>query len=231
MDLLGLGDLSTTPVQIDSIAAVFDLRGFTSFCNKAGSGRQVANFIARFLSWFQSEMCEQLIDEVTERGIALYARLPMFMKSMGDGVLVLWDAGQMGTIDMRNVLACMDEIRLAYASKFLPRLGLEIEGVPTVLRCGVARGICYTLGNGSDFIGDCINKAARLQSLQGITFAFDAQGFILNEPGAARFFSSELSMTLREVRGFSSRVQVGVLTKEYDELSQDDRQRFGPVLA
>ena len=34
---------------------------------------------------------------------------------------------------------------------------------PPVLRCGLARGTVFSVGNRSDFVGSCINMAARLQ--------------------------------------------------------------------
>ena len=43
---------------------------------------------------------------------------------------------------------------------------------PNKLRCGIARGNVFPIGNGCNFVGPCINISARLQKFKGLSFAF-----------------------------------------------------------
>ena len=47
--ILGLGDISVPSREIEAIAAVFDLVGFTRFCNQVDPHLAVPTYLSRFL--------------------------------------------------------------------------------------------------------------------------------------------------------------------------------------
>ena len=104
------------------------------------------------------------------------------VKFMGDGLLVLWDVSRPDENARRNIIITGREICLRYARDFYPQLGSKVSDPPKILRCGLARGTVYSVGNGNDFVGSCINMAARIQKLPGTTFAFNRRGVVIDEP-------------------------------------------------
>lgn len=223
-ELLGLGDIGTRPTTMDAIAVVVDLEGFTAFCDQRETLVMVPAFLKEFIQWLMDSIRKQMTEQEVPAGIALWAHLPFFVKFMGDGLLVLWDAAAPGmdSVGRRNVIACVDEIRRAYTSEFLLNLSDEISFPPPRLRCGLSRGVVYSVGNGNDFVGPCINMAARLQKLPGTTFSFCTRGFALTENGAARFFTKELMCFDVQLRGFREREQVAILISEFNQLGESD---------
>ncbi|HYM60827.1 MAG TPA: hypothetical protein VEZ11_08035, partial [Thermoanaerobaculia bacterium] len=92
---------------------------------------------------------------------------------------------------------------------------------PHALRCGVARGRVYSIGDGNDFVGPCINIAARLQKVaSGITFCFSRRGF-----DGEKFSGSTKELLLRRIsiRGIGNSELVYVPRAEYEALSGDDK--------
>ena len=89
--VLRLGDISTRSRQIDVIAAVFDLSGFTTFCSQVDPYLSMPLFLDRFLNWLFEEIKSQSEQERFKQGIVLHTPLPFFAKFTGDGVLFLWN--------------------------------------------------------------------------------------------------------------------------------------------
>src|SRR4029077_11901818 len=82
--------------------------------------------------------------------------------------------------DCSTKRGCFDAHSLKRLSgNFLSKLRSTMVDPPPVLRCGIARGTVFCVGDGEDYVGSCINMAARLQRLQGISFAFNRRGFDL----------------------------------------------------
>ncbi|MGG1550611.1 hypothetical protein [Paenibacillus ferrarius] len=50
-DLLSLGNLNTGGKRVEAITAIFDLDGFTNFCNQMEPHLVVLRFLKEFLSW------------------------------------------------------------------------------------------------------------------------------------------------------------------------------------
>src|SRR5438552_847106 len=68
--MLGLGDLAAPTDDVDAIAAVFDLSGFTNFCTQIDPQLAISEYLSAFLDWlFASIKSESLVDEsrVTKR--------------------------------------------------------------------------------------------------------------------------------------------------------------------
>jgi class 3 adenylate cyclase len=96
---------------------------------------------------------------------------------------------------------------------------------PRVLRCGVARGKVFSVGNGNDYIGHCINNASRLSHLGSITFSFPHRGFRVREympENYARLFIPKCIA----IKGVGENEQVWVAREEYERLQEKDRAQY-----
>lgn len=181
--ILGLGDLGAKSASIEAICAMFDLAGFTDFARQVDPQLAVPEYLKSYIQWLFDSVKESCVIEKRETEWALYTKLPFFGKFMGDGVMFLWDASDFNDVIACNTPVLMDRICSAYVSEFLPSSQKQVTSSPPKLRCGVARGNVISVGNGEDFVGPCINVAARLQKLGPFTFAFSRRGFNLANTG------------------------------------------------
>ena len=225
--LLGLGDIKQEAVGIDAIAAVFDLQGFTNFCKQIEPHLSVPIFLSDFLGWLMERLKEEAKEKEYEEGILLYSPLPFLVKFMGDGLLVLWDAGQMTESNRRNVIASCDSICRDYRATFLVGIEEKVSDPPPALRCGVARGMVYSVGDGNDYVGSCINMAARLENLPGVTIAFNLRGF--NLYGYTGYLRQAFVIKQVSVRGIGERELVGIRQADYDGMAPEDKAVFRDV--
>ena len=221
--LLGLGDLTQPASQIDAIAAVFDLEGFTNFSKQIEPHLSVPLFLSEFLPWLMLQLRKEMINEKHSEGIQLYCSLPFFVKFMGDGLLVLWDSSTMRPVARRNVLVSVSEICETYVDSFLPMIRQKVAEPPSRLRCGVARGNVYSVGDGNDFVGSCINMAARLQKLPGVTFAFNRRGFDLEDAKVDGFFKTSTLVRKVVIRGIGENELVAIMQHEFGAMSAVDK--------
>jgi hypothetical protein len=100
---------------------------------------------------------------------------------------------------------------------------------PPVLRCGLARGTVFSVGNRNDFVGSCINMASRLQKLPGITFAFNRRGIKTDDADAADFFRHEIVVKRTSVRGIGDKELVCIPAFEFEAMPAEDRARYEDV--
>jgi hypothetical protein len=173
----------------------------------------------------KSEMKYQEFPE----GVALWGPLPFFIKFMGDGLLVLWDVSRSDDNARRNIIVTAREICLRYSQEFFPHIEAVVSEPPPVLRCGLARGTVFSVGNRSDFVGSCINMAARLQKLPGATFAFNRRGINIDDPEAASFFRDEIVVKRTAVRGIGEKELVCIPKFEFSNMSEADRATYHDV--
>jgi class 3 adenylate cyclase len=223
--LLGLGDLSEIATSTDAIAAVFDLEGFTNFCKQIEPQLAVPVFLSEFLPWLVEQIKEVSIQQRHRKGLRLYSPLPFFIKFMGDGILVLWDASEMGVVKRRNIISLLHRVCGNYTSEFVPTMRSKVVDVPEYLRCGIARGTVFSVGNGNDFVGSCINMAARIQKLPGARFAFNRRGFDFDD-STNRFFKERVIVRKVSIRGIGENELIGIRKSEFDEMGPDDKALF-----
>src|SRR6185295_5531476 len=69
-----------------------------------------------------------------------------------------------GSIVLRLRSIC-EKYEKAFRLPFQKSIGEEVK-VPAKLRCGIARGRIKSIGAKQDYVGQCINIAARLQKLE-----------------------------------------------------------------
>jgi hypothetical protein len=162
-------------------------------------------------------------------GVTLWNPLPFFVKFMGDGLLVLWDASTMGASGRRNVIVSGMQICQEYANDFVPTVRSKVVDPPLILRCGLARGTVYSVGDGNDYVGSCINMAARLQKLPGVTFGFNRRGIDLEDPARNDFFKNEIVVKQVSIRGIGENELIALLKTEFEVLKSEDKRIFRDV--
>lgn len=224
--LLGLGDLTKPSVPREAIAAVFDLEGFTNFCKQIDPHLSVPLFLGEFLSWIVARLKAETIVEEVKEGVVVYCPLPFFLKFMGDGILVIWDTAEMTALNQRNIIVSARSICSEYEKTFHPLIRRKVTDAPTKLRCGVARGVIYSVGDGDDFVGSCINMAARLQKLPGITFAFNRRGFDLHGEAPSAFFKEHTVVKRVAIRGIGENELVSITKQEFEKLRGVERKFY-----
>jgi class 3 adenylate cyclase len=224
-DVLGLGDIGSRSTKVEALAAIFDLCGFTSFCGQVDPDLAVPEYLSRFLDWLFAEIKEGLVREKGENETALWASLPFMAKFLGDGVLFLWDTKNMGGAELCNVVTSLWEICGNYVGQFYPEIRRVVTQPPNVLRCGVARGLVFSVGNGDDYVGPCINIASRLQKVATLTFCVSRRGFDIEnhmpEETAAKYVLKSTAL-----RGIGDNELVWVRREEFENLQDEEKKLF-----
>jgi hypothetical protein len=225
--VLGLGDITEKANQIDALSVIFDLEGFTNFCKQIDPQLAVPEYLSQFLSWLFSQIRQELINQTYSEGYNTYSDLPFLAKYLGDGVLFLWDVSNLSNTGILNIVVSMRAICNSYVSKFLPAIANKVVSPPSKLRCGIARGAIYSVGNGNDFIGPCINVSARLQKLHSLTFCFSRRGI---NPEHIEKNTRKYYVTKKvDIRGIGNDELVCLLKHEYDILEEEDKSKFKDV--
>lgn len=243
--VLGLGDLRQESRETDAIAVVFDLAGFTKFCNQIDPQLAISEFLAGFLDWLFGAIKEESVikdglhpnsetDESEpaesagppdEDSVRTFTTLPFFAKFMGDGVLFLWDTKNLTNETICSVPSVMMQICSAYELDFLPKIAFDVSDPPTALRCGIARGKVFSVGNGQDFVGPCINMASRLQKTSLISIAFSRRGFpadkYMDPHMRGHFVRKKVA-----VRGIGDHELVYVDKDDYEHLPETEKGLF-----
>ena len=223
--VLGLGNIALPSRQVEAIAAVFDLSGFTNFCSQVDPHLSVPTYLSRFLDWLFETVRERFVQQSFAEGKELWAPLPFLAKFLGDGVLFLWDTKGMSGVEMCNVVVSLKEICNAYTKEFYPEIITVVVEPPHNLRCGIARGRVFSVGNGEDYVGPCINIASRLQRLRGLTFCFCRRGFDI-EKRMHTSWAADFVIKLVSLRGVGENELVYVLKEEFDNLPDKEKELF-----
>jgi class 3 adenylate cyclase len=223
--ILGLGDISKEGKHFDALAAMFDLEGFTAFCNQIDPQLVVPEYLDQMLAWLFHRISYNFVKETHGEIVLLWGKFPFFAKFMGDGVMFLWDTQGLGQASMGNIIINLHKICAAYKSEFLPKIEKSVSKVPIKLRCGIARGEVIAVGGGKDFVGSCINIASRLQNISELSFAFARKGFnpqeCFSETWQAEFVAKRVS-----IRGLDQEELIFVFRKEYDALPEEKKRFF-----
>jgi hypothetical protein len=222
-EILGLGNIQEKSRQINALSVLFDLEGFTNFCKQIDPQLAVPEYLSEFLDWIFQEVRNENIHAEYDEGIDTYSDFPFYSKFMGDGILFLWDIDKMSEKKTINVIVSMLNICRNYVGVFLPKISKKVASPPRKLRCGIARGAIYTVGNGSDFVGPCINVSARLQKLHNLSFCFSRRGLNLDTNPSLK---DEFITKRVDIRGIGGEELVCVLKKEFDKLSKEDKEKF-----
>lgn len=227
-EVLGLGDLSTPGVYVEALAAVFDLEGFTKFCNQSDPHLATPEFLSEFLKWLFERISSKITveEDKANKKMTMWCSLPFFSKFMGDGILFLWDTTYANSnLEIGNVILLLKRVCADYVSEFRPKVKHMVAGTPVRLRCGIARGRIISVGNGQDFVGSCINVASRLQKLGQLSFCFARKGInpeLCFRPVPRKMFKSKQV----SIRGIGEEELVVVVEKEFDALPSKEKKLF-----
>lgn len=223
--VLGLGDISLRSTQVEALAAVFDLSGFTNFCSQVDPHLSVPEYLSRFLDWLFEDVREEFVEESYKEGKRLWADLPFLAKFSGDGVLFLLDTENMSEVESCNVVVSLKIICEHYEKDFYPQIKKVVVEPPNTLRCGIARGSVFSVGKGKDYVGPCINIASRLQKLSLLTFCVSRRGFDfdkhMHKNQAQKYVVKSVSL-----RGIGENELVWVLKEEFKGIPEKEKELF-----
>lgn len=223
--LLGLGEISAESREIGALAAVFDLEGFTDFCSQPDPQLVVPQFLDDFLSWLFGDIRTRFTFKTRSKDVLLWGRLPFFGKFMGDGVLLLWDTQDDTAGGIANVALSLYEVCQDYAADFASIHSERYSRLPKRLRVGIARGRVLSVGRGRDYVGPCINTAARLQKLGALSFALSRRGL---DPVEGFDAETQEGFVVKKtkLRGIGEDELVIVRKKEFEALQPKDAELF-----
>jgi class 3 adenylate cyclase len=217
--ILNLGDISTPCQEKEAVAAVLDLTGFTAFCSQADSYLAIPRFLNDFLEWFFNSLSDGLTEEDFGNRSSFWADFPRLVKFLGDGILVVWNARRMTEEQICRIVTTLFDICRNYRREFYPRIAMAVSKPPVTLRCGVARGKVFTVGDGKDFVGHCINTASRLSHLEPLTFCFPHRGFQVRENMPVEYRQLFVPRYIT-IRGVGGNEPVWVVREEYEKLAR-----------
>ncbi len=223
--ILALGDLSAPCQEIESIAAVFDLTGFTAFCNQVDSYLAIPRFLNDFLEWFFKSIIEGLAETDYDDTKKFWAELPILVKFLGDGLLLLWNARTMTEGQICRITATLYETCRAYRQGFYPQINMAVNKPPGVLRCGVARGKVFSVGSGNDYVGHCINTASRLSRVGSLSFCFPHRGFQVREHMPVEYLQLFVPK-YTSIHGVGENEMVWVVKEEFERLPEKSKEPF-----
>jgi len=222
--MLELGDLSAPCQEKEAIVAVFDLTGFTAFCNQVDAYLAIPRFLSDFLDWIFTAIRQRITGKDFNGENALFAELPMMVKFLGDGLLILWNARHMGEDQVCRLAAGLFDITCAYRRDFYPRVSMVVDKPPAILRCGVARGKVLSVGGGKDYVGHCVNHASRLCHL-GLSFCLPHRGFQVREHLPPKYLSMFVPK-LVYIRGVGANELVWVIKEDFERMPPENKAMF-----
>ena len=223
--MLDLGDIGTPAREVEAVTAVFDLSGFTSFCNHPDAYLAIPKFLNEFLGWFFGRIRVGLTEEREGGSRAFWTELPMLVKFTGDGMLLLWNAREMTDAKICRLLTTLYDVCRAYRREFYPKISMAVDKPPGLLRCGVARGKVFSVGNGKDYVGHCINNASRLSQLGPLSFCFPHRGFQVQEYMPDEYYRIFIPKYV-SIRGVGENELVWLVKEEFDRLSERNKGLF-----
>ena len=226
--MLELGDLCAPCQEKEAVTAVFDLTGFTAFCNQVDSYLAIPRFLNDFLEWFFSNIRYRITEKNFGDRSQLWTGLPVMVKFLGDGLMLLWDARKMSEEQICRLVGTLYMVCHAYRTEFYPHISLAVNKPPSVLRCGVARGKVFSIGNYKEYVGHCINSASRLSHLGFLSFCFTHRGFQVREHMPEEYRQIFVPKYV-SIRGVGENEMVWIVKDEYDRLPVKNREVFRSV--
>lgn len=197
----------------DVIAAVLDLSGFTAFCSETDSPSAIPAFLNEFLAWLFGKIEKR--DIATIEADPMWREAPFFAKFLGDGIMLLWDAGELVEKQVAGLLSVMLDVCTCYRSQFRVEKR-PAKSPPEMLRCRMARGLVYSVNNGRDHVGNCLNLANHLLEYKTLTFCVVREG--LGISGLDGHLAEQLVTVSLPVRGVKTDQPVWTLKEEVKTL-------------
>jgi class 3 adenylate cyclase len=225
--LLGFRCGRRSEENFDALAAIFDLEGFTSFCQQNDPYLVMPGFLDEFLAWVFKSIFEHSVVERKEGETTLCGPLPFYAKFLGDGVLFLWNISLSNnpSLVIGKIVSILRRICEDYKVTFVPSVGQSCNGEPPeTLRCGVARGQIFSIAKDEEYIGPCINIAARIQKLKDFSFAFSNK--TLDSDSCFGNQKEDFTKIRTEIRDVGEKELLYVLTQEFGELDGEEQMKL-----
>jgi len=175
-----------SPAQ-NAIVVVFDMAGFSAFCNHADRHAHIPKFVSEVFDLLDKYLVISIDFDLWRPDVSKpKIRYPDFIKYTGDGALLVWLNGDgLFTEEFRTLL-------VAAFRKFQKEFETAVvdweqkwctSNLPKTIRVGMSTGFVFPLREASitlipgdviDYAGYCINLAARLQG------HFSKIGFVIH---------------------------------------------------
>lgn len=199
-----------SPAQ-NAIVVVFDMAGFSAFCNHADRHVHIPKFVSAVFDLLDRYLSNPILFNL-DRPATSSPRImyPDFIKYTGDGALMIWLNGDSAfSEEFRTLL-------VATFRKFQKEFEVAVaeweqkwctSNLPKSIRVGISTGFVFPLrrpqvnlfpGDVIDYAGYCINLAARLQG------HFSKIGFVIHRnlkpqlPGLLPFHALGMKGTSQE---------------------------------
>jgi hypothetical protein len=124
-----------------------------------------------------------------------------------------------------RLAATLYEINYNYKHEFYPHMTMVVNKPPSVLRCGLARGKVFSIGDGRDYVGHCINNASRLSHMGPLSFAFPHRGFQVREHMPAEYFRIFIPKYV-SIRGVGDNELIWLVKAEFDSLPEKTKEQY-----
>jgi class 3 adenylate cyclase len=228
--LLDMGDISRRHTATEALVSIFDLAGFTSFCDQRDPGRTVSEFLDKFLLWLFDKIKSRLDDRAcNSEERQLLAPLPNFAKFTGDGVLFLWELrDDLASLYVYKIIEALRQVCDEYQWDFLEKIAEYMPHSPAGLRCGIAQGQVVSLGGGTDYVGSCLNLASRLANERNLSLVI-AQKDINLEKNMHRGKPDDFVKKKTKIDGIAKEEYVYLLKKEFDALPKKEKRKFKDI--
>jgi class 3 adenylate cyclase len=244
--LLGIGDLNIPSKRVNALVAILDLQDFTAFSQQEDPELAVQPFLNELVVWFFKKLKELALIEQKNQLVYCHIPLPIYAKFLGDGFMLIWDlnlesiqqkckeTGHNWEIETQryigNILNILFDIKNLYKNELAKKLRLEYRKVPKKLRCGVARGSIYSIGGGKDYVGPCINKAARLANYPPLSMLVSTKGISIERSSSEKLtkFFVRATMDLKGIGKeyvYINRYEYGHLPEKEKELIKKHKKK------
>ncbi len=225
-DVLGLGDITNDGKYTNALSVFLDLEGFTDFCNQVDSHLVIPEFLTKYLKWIFDSIADRFTEGIYKNHVKIWGSLPFYAKFLGDGILFLWDTDNSGgMVGLQNIILHLKELTDNYVNKFLPSMKKQVSKPPKRLRCGISRGQIISVGDSEDYVGSCINMAARLQKVSHLSFAVSRRGF-----NFSRYNTHDIAKLLIlkkfPIRGIGTDELIYIRKDEFKTLSKKEKELF-----
>lgn len=228
--LLDMIDFSRRHTTTEALVSIFDLAGFTSFCDQRDPHRTVPEFLDKFLLWLFDKIKSRLDDRAcNSEERQLLAPLPNFAKFTGDGVLFLWELrDDLASLYVYEIIEALRWVCDAYQRFFRKEIAEYMPNSPAGLRCGIARGQVVSLGGGEDYVGPCLNLASRLAKLRKLSLVI-AQKDINLEKNMHRGNPDDFVKKKKKIEGIGKDEYFYILKRDFDALPKKEKSKFKDI--
>ena len=143
-------------------------------------------------------------------------------------MLFLWNTENMEMYMICNIVIELRNICNKYSIDFTPKMKRHLSYIPKSLRCGIACGTVCSVGNGEDYVGPCINIAARLQKLSNLGLCISKRGIDF-EKGMIKETAKQYIVKSVSIRGIGEEELVIVQKVDFERLPKNEQALFGDV--